>query len=82
MCKPDSVVLLAVQPAGETDTPSTWNINTPLRSTFDLSSILIMSSVLDPGTEANRILSPALNPTCAGVPPRPFVPPLASPVVH
>ena len=34
-----------------------------------------MSSVRDPGTMAKLTPSPALNPTCAGLPPKPFVPP-------
>ena len=60
----------------------TWNIQTPGIPTLLVESILIISAVRDAGTAAKFTPSPALNPTCAGVPPKPSVPLDASPVVH
>ena len=61
---------------------STRNTQTPGIPTLLVVSIFTMSLVCEPGTLAKRIPSPALNPTWASVPPKPLVPPEASPVVH
>ena len=45
-------------------------------------AILTMSLVRELLVVVNPVASPLLNPTCAGIPPNPLMPPSASPVVH
>jgi len=61
---------------------STRNIHNPGTPTLLVVSISTIAAVCDPGILKNRTPSPALKPPCAGIPPRPLLPPEASPVVH
>lgn len=58
------------------------NIHTPGMPTLLVESMFMISAILDAGIAAKLTPSPLLNPTCAGVPPKPSVPLDASPVVH
>ena len=61
---------------------STRNIHNPGIPTLLVVSMSTIAAVCEPGMVKKRTPSPALKPPCAGVPPKPLLPPEASPVVH
>ena len=59
-----------------------YSIHIPGTPTLLVVSMFTMAAVCEPGILKKRTPSPALKPPCAGVPPKPLLPPEASPVVH
>ena len=71
-----------VHPGCKIESPSARNTQTPGTPILLVLVMLMIVSFREPGMVKWRIPSPALIPAFAGVPPSPFSPPDASPVVH